>query len=74
MSRDVAADRRRTRRRRDASPCGSSSPTQDRDVFLAAGAVGHGAIYTQHGHHIQILRKVILRVGSYANWLVLKLH
>jgi multidrug resistance efflux pump len=47
---------------------------QDQDVFLAAGAVGHGAIYTQHGHHIQIVRKVILRVGSYINWLILKLH
>jgi multidrug resistance efflux pump len=46
----------------------------DKDVFLAAGAVGHGAIYTQHGHHIHILRKVILRVGSLLNWLVLKLH
>ena len=46
----------------------------DRGIFLAAGAVGHGAIYTQHGHHIHILRKVILRVGSFLNWLVLKLH
>ena len=47
---------------------------RDQDLFLAAGAVGHGAIYTQHGHHIHIVRKVILRVGSYLNWLVLKLH
>jgi multidrug resistance efflux pump len=47
---------------------------RDQDLFLAAGAVGHGAIYTQHGKHIQILRKVILRVGSYMNWLILKLH
>jgi multidrug resistance efflux pump len=47
---------------------------RDRNLFLAAGAVGHGAIYTQHGHHIHILRKVILRVGSLTNWLVLKLH
>jgi multidrug resistance efflux pump len=47
---------------------------RDRELFLAAGAVGHGAIYTQHGHHIQILRKVILRVGSYLNYLILKLH
>jgi multidrug resistance efflux pump len=46
----------------------------DKNLFLAAGAVGHGAIYTQHGHHIHILRKVILRVGSMLNWLVLKLH
>jgi multidrug resistance efflux pump len=47
---------------------------RDQGLFLAAGAVGHGAIYTQHGHHIHILRKVILRVGSIMNWLVLKLH
>jgi multidrug resistance efflux pump len=47
---------------------------RDRELFLAAGAMGNGAIYTQHGHHIHILRKVIMRVGSYMNWLVLKLH
>ena len=47
---------------------------RDRDVFLAAGAAGHGAIYTQSFHHIQILRKVLLRINSYVNWLVLKLH
>jgi multidrug resistance efflux pump len=47
---------------------------RDRGLFLAAGAVGHGAIYTQHGHHIHIVRKVILRVGSFVNYLVLKLH
>jgi multidrug resistance efflux pump len=47
---------------------------RDRALFLAAGAAGHGAIYTQHGHHIHIVRKVILRVGSYMNYLILKLH
>ncbi len=47
---------------------------QDRELFLAAGAAGNGAIYTQSGHHIHIVRKVIMRVGSYTNWLVLKLH
>ena len=47
---------------------------QDEDVFLAAGAIGDGAIYTQYGHHIHLVRKVILRVGSYLNWLILKLH
>ena len=46
----------------------------DRDMFLAAGAVGHGAIYTKHGHHIHIIRKVILRVGAKIDYLVLKLH
>src|SRR5262249_43913275 len=47
---------------------------RDRDLFLAAGAAGHGAIYTQHGHHIHIVRKVILRVGAYTDYLILKLH
>jgi len=47
---------------------------KDRGIFLAAGAAGNGAIYTQHGHHIHIVRKVIMRVGSFTNWLVLKLH
>ena len=47
---------------------------EDQDVFLAAGAVGNGAIYTQYGHHIHLVRKVIMRVGSYLNWLILKLH
>jgi multidrug resistance efflux pump len=47
---------------------------RDRQLFLAAGAVGQAAIYTQHGEMIQILRKVILRVGSYTNYLILKLH
>ena len=45
-----------------------------RDVFFAAGATGHAAIYTDHLHAIHIIRKVILRVGSYTNYLVLKLH
>lgn len=47
---------------------------RDQDVFLAAGAAGHGAIYTDHLHAIHILRKVILRVGSYTNYLIPKLH
>ena len=47
---------------------------RDRALFLAAGAAGHAAIYTDHLHAIHIIRKVILRVGSYLNFLVLKLH
>lgn len=43
-------------------------------VFLAAGAKGDAAIYTDHGHMIHIIRKVIMRVGAYTNYLVLKLH
>jgi multidrug resistance efflux pump len=47
---------------------------KDRNLFLAAGAVGHGAIYTEHGEMIHIIRKVILRVGTITDYLVLKLH
>jgi len=47
---------------------------RDKARFLAAGAAGHAAIYTERFEEIQILRKVIIRVGSYANYLILKLH
>jgi multidrug resistance efflux pump len=47
---------------------------RDKDLFLAAGAAGQAAIYTEHLHAVHILRKVILRVGSYLNYLILKLH
>ncbi|MBK6803996.1 MAG: HlyD family secretion protein [Betaproteobacteria bacterium] len=47
---------------------------RDAELFLPAGAVGQGAIYTDHGHAVQILRKVILRVGAKLDYLVLKLH
>ena len=46
----------------------------DKDVFLAAGAKGQGAIYTDSGVMIHILRKVIIRVGAKVDWLILKLH
>ncbi|MDZ7653943.1 MAG: HlyD family secretion protein [Burkholderiaceae bacterium] len=47
---------------------------KDRALFLAAGATGAGAIYTEHAAAIHIVRMVILRVGSITNYLVLKLH
>ena len=47
---------------------------KDKDLFLAAGAAGDAAIYTEHAQFLHILRKVIIRVGSYTNYLVLKLH
>jgi len=47
---------------------------RDRQLFLAAGAAGDAAIYTDHLHAVHIIRKVILRVGSYLNYLILKLH
>lgn len=47
---------------------------KDRDLFLASGAKGQGAVYTDSGHMIHILRKIILRVGAKLDWLILKLH
>ena len=47
---------------------------KDPDLFLAAGATGHGAIYTEHVEMIHIVRKVIVRVGTITDFLVLKLH
>jgi multidrug resistance efflux pump len=47
---------------------------RDRDLFLAAGAAGAGAIYTEHAQAIHILRMVILRIGTITDHLVLKLH
>ena len=46
----------------------------DRDLLVAAGAAGHAAIYTEHGKAIHILRMVILRVGAYMDYLILKMH
>lgn len=46
----------------------------EEEIFLAPGAVGQGAIYTDKGKIIHIVRKVILRVGTKMDWLVLKLH
>ena len=47
---------------------------RDRPFVVAAGAAGDAAIYTDHLHAVHIIRKVILRVGSYLNYLILKLH
>jgi multidrug resistance efflux pump len=46
----------------------------DKDLFLASGAMGAGAVYTDSGEAIHILRKVILRIGTKIDWLILKLH
>ena len=47
---------------------------KDKDIFLAAGANGAGAVFTDSGHMIHIIRKVIIRVGTKLDWLILKLH
>jgi multidrug resistance efflux pump len=46
----------------------------DKDIQLAAGAAGNGAIYTDSGQMFHIIRKIILRVGTKMDYLILKLH
>jgi multidrug resistance efflux pump len=45
---------------------------REKDLFLAAGARGTGAIYTHHFEPIHLIRKVLLRVNSYLNWVIIK--
>jgi multidrug resistance efflux pump len=45
---------------------------KDKSVFLAAGARGAAAIYTEHLAIIHIIRKVLLRVQSYFDYIIIK--
>lgn len=47
---------------------------KDKDVFLAAGARGHGAIFTERAKFLHIIRKVFVRVSAKLDWFVAKLH
>jgi multidrug resistance efflux pump len=47
---------------------------KDQGLFLAAGARGHGAIYTEKGKFLHIIRKVFVRVSTKIDWFVFKLH
>jgi multidrug resistance efflux pump len=47
---------------------------KDQDIFLAAGAHGAGAVYSDSGAPIHIIRKILLRVSAKLDWLILKLH
>jgi multidrug resistance efflux pump len=44
---------------------------KDKDLFLAAGAVGAAAIYTEHFALFHIIRKVLLRVESYLDFVII---
>jgi multidrug resistance efflux pump len=44
----------------------------DKSLFLAAGARGSSAIYTEHFAMIHIIRKVLLRVASYLDYIIIK--
>ena len=45
---------------------------KDKDVFLAAGARGQGAIYTEEHPMIQLVRRVIVRIQAKLDWFVIK--
>jgi multidrug resistance efflux pump len=44
----------------------------DRNLLLAAGARGSAAIYTEHLTLVHIIRKVLLRVASYLDYIIIK--
>jgi multidrug resistance efflux pump len=44
----------------------------DQPLFLAAGARGSAAIYTEHLVLVHIIRKVLLRVASYLDYIIIK--
>ena len=44
----------------------------EKSLFLAAGARGSAAIYTEHFGMVHIIRKVILRVTSYLDYIIIK--
>ena len=44
----------------------------DHALFLAAGARGSAAIYTEHLTLVHIIRKVLLRVASYLDYIIIK--
>jgi multidrug resistance efflux pump len=58
----------------DRFPVKFTVDPKHREFFLAAGAQGDAAIYTQHLGAIHILRKVLMRVSTKMNYLILKLH
>ena len=45
---------------------------KDKALFLAAGARGSAAIYTEHLALLHIIRKVLLRVSSYLDYVIIK--
>jgi multidrug resistance efflux pump len=47
---------------------------KDQDIFLAAGAKGAGAVYSDSGQMLHILRKILIRVSAKLDWLILKMH
>ena len=44
------------------------------ELLLPAGAVGDGAVYTDHLEFLHVIRKVMLRISSKLNYIIPKLH
>ena len=44
----------------------------DKSLFVAAGARGSAAIYTEHFTLVHIIRKVLLRTASYLDYIIIK--
>ena len=47
---------------------------KDKGLFVAAGARGSAAIYTEHLELIHLIRKVLLRTTSYLDYVIIKHH
>lgn len=45
-----------------------------RSYQLPAGVIGKAAIYTEHAHHVAIMRKILLRMVSWQNYVFGELH
>ena len=41
---------------------------------IPLGAAAQVAIYTQHWHHVSLLRKILLRMRSWQNYIFLEGH
>ena len=44
------------------------------DYQIPLGAAGQVAIYTEHWHHVSVLRKILLRMRSWQNYIFLEGH
>ena len=44
------------------------------DYQIPLGAAGQAAIYTEHWHHVSVLRKILLRMRSWQNYIFLEGH
>lgn len=51
-----------------------NQPEGEPNLFIAMGARGGGAVYTEHLVPLHLLRMVMLRIQSKLNYLVLKMH